>query len=98
VADGRVYVPTETGDLFVLKHEAKPFAHDAEDERATGTDAADAADAADANREGMKAVQDKVLVRKAEFPHALRSPPTAVNGVLYVATETTLYGIGTKQE
>jgi hypothetical protein len=57
VADGRVYVPTETGDLFVLKHEAKPFAHDAEDERATGTDAADAADAADANREGMKAAQ-----------------------------------------
>lgn len=94
VADGRVFVPTEGGDLYVLKHEARPFSHDAEDERAKG---ADAADANKRYREAMKKVQDTVVVKKVEFPQCLRSPPTAVNGVLYVATETTLYAIGTKK-
>jgi outer membrane protein assembly factor BamB len=95
VADGKVFLGTEAGDLFVFKHDPKPFALDPDAERAKG------ANGGDANRrfrEAMKQVEQKVLIRKVEFPHSIRSTPTAVNGVLYVATEEKLYAIGAKKE
>jgi outer membrane protein assembly factor BamB len=95
LADNKVFLATETGDLFVFKHDPKAAATDAEEERAKGTDAADANKR---YRESMRATEKAVLLRKVEFPQSIRSTPTAVSGVLYVATESVLYAIGPKKE
>ena len=91
--DGKVLVATDAGDLFVFRHDPKPTKFD-------GLGAAHDAPDLKAARKIIKATQaeieKKYLLAKIEFPMPFRTTPTVVNGVLYVATETTLYAIGKK--
>ncbi len=93
LVDGKVFLATESGDVFVFKHVAKPVKID-------GVEAAkDAPDmkAARAIQKAEKAkVEKEYLLAKIEFPCAIRSTPIVANGVLYVMTENTLYAIKTK--
>ena len=91
--DGKVLVGTDNGDLFVFKHTAKPMKFD-------GLEAAQNAPALNAARKVLKdtrvEIEKEYLLAKIEFPAPICGTPTVVNGVLYIATETTLYSIGKK--
>jgi outer membrane protein assembly factor BamB len=65
LADGKVFLAAETGDLFVFKHDPKAATSDAKEERAKG---ADAADANKRYRESTRATEKAVLLRRVEFP------------------------------
>ena len=87
--DGKVYVATESGDLFTFKHVKAPKVID-------DTDIPDAADGKDFNvksKAKRKLVEAEYLLGKCEFPAAIRSTPVVVNGVMYVMTESILYAL-----
>jgi outer membrane protein assembly factor BamB len=88
--DNKVLVATGSGDLFVFRHAAQPVLID-------GVEAARGGPNLKAARVIQKAERAKVekeyLLAKIEFPCGIHNTPTVVNGVLYVATETTLYAI-----
>ena len=90
-ADGKVFVGCEGGELFVFRHRPKPFVLDPDDEASRATDPKSANVARKAAR---KKVAEAVLIRKVEFPAAIRTTPTVAGEVLYVSTENTLYAIG----
>ena len=85
--DGKVYIATEGGDLFVFKHDK---AQKVEDE----LDIPGATDGKDFNKK-LKAKRAEVekahLLHKIEFDAPIRSTPVVAGGVLYVMTEKTLY-------
>ncbi len=91
--DGKVYLATESGDLYCFKHEKHPKVID-------DTDIPDAKDARDFNakRRAKRAeVEKEYLLGKSEFDAAIRSTPVVVNGVMYVMTEKTLYAVEGKK-
>jgi outer membrane protein assembly factor BamB len=88
--DGKVLVPTDAGDLFVFKHEKQP-------KKIDGVEAANGAPDLKTARAIQKARRDEVekayLLARVELPATIRATPAVVNGVLYVATENTLYAL-----
>ena len=90
--DGKVYLATESGDLFIFKHDPKPTVLDELDNpEATGS------------REFTKMLktkraelEKKILINKVEFDAAIRSTPTVANGTLFVMTEKMLYAFKKK--
>jgi outer membrane protein assembly factor BamB len=90
-ADGKVYMATEIGELFIFRHSADPPGLDA-DEMANAAPNRQAAILC--RREARAELGRQVLLRKVEFEAAIRGVPAVANGVLYVATENTLHAIG----
>lgn len=91
--DGRVLVATDAGDLFASRHSAKPRRFDPVE---AGKDAADLKTARRLAKEGRAAFEKQHLAAKIEFPTSILSTPVVANGVLFVATETTLFTLGKK--
>ncbi|MBA4064362.1 MAG: hypothetical protein C0501_11745 [Isosphaera sp.] len=89
-ADGKLYVGTDAGDLFVYRHDKKPEKFD---ELAAAQAASKQQDARRAIKEVQKQVADKYLLAKVEMDAPVRSTPIVANGVLYVMTEKSLYAI-----
>ena len=91
--DGKVFLATDSSDMFVFKHEKKP-------KKIDGIEAAMGAADMKAARAIQKAkrgeVEKEYLIAKLEFPAAIRSTPVVANGVLYVMTENALYALKTK--
>lgn len=91
--DGKVYVATESCDLFCFKHEKNPKVIDE-------LDIPDAKDNKDFNakmKAKRKQVEETYLLGKSEFDAPIRSTPFVANGVMYVMTEKTLYAIAAKK-
>lgn len=91
-ADGKVYLATEGGDLFVFKHSKTPVAIDELD----NPEAKDAKSFRTAQMTKRKAVEASILLSKVEFDAPIRSTPVVANDVLYVLTEKSLYAFKNK--
>jgi outer membrane protein assembly factor BamB len=90
--DGKVYLVTESGELFVFKHPAKPVAFDDPDDiRGAGLNRKAARQAV---RDLQKAFEDRMIARRIELPAPCRATPAVAGGVLYLNTENTLYALG----
>ncbi|MGL6075853.1 MAG: PQQ-binding-like beta-propeller repeat protein [Fimbriiglobus sp.] len=91
--DGKVYIATESGDLFVFKHSKEPISIDEIDNPG-------AKDNKDFNvmlKEKRKQVEKQYLLGKCEFDAPIRSTPIVVGGIMYVMTEKTLYALEAKK-
>jgi outer membrane protein assembly factor BamB len=86
--DGKVLVATEAGDLFVYRHDPKP-------ERIGELDftAETQKEAKLALKAKRRLVEQKYLKWHMEFDSVIRGTPSVADGVLYLATEKTLYAI-----
>ena len=86
--DGKVLVGTENGDLFVYRHDPKP-------ERIGELDftAETQREARLALKAQRRLVEQKYLMRHMEFDAPIRGTTSVADGVLYLATEKTLYAI-----
>jgi outer membrane protein assembly factor BamB len=91
-ADGKVYLATEAGDLFVFKHDPKPPAIDELD----NPDAKDEKDFRAKMLAKRKEVEKAVLLNKIEFDAPIRSTPVVADDTLYVMTEKTLFAFKKK--
>jgi outer membrane protein assembly factor BamB len=88
--DGKVLLGTDSGDLFIFKHENRPEKFDwVEDAK----DAPDRKTARSIQKASRQQVEQTYLLAKIEMPAAIRTTPTVVNGVLYLSTENMLYAI-----
>src|SRR5258708_6913845 len=88
-ADGKVFVGTDSGDLFIFKHLTNPPSLDWQDFPATTP-----IEARKGFRNRQKEIEKAVLLAKIEFDAPIRSTPTVAGCVLYIATERSLYAIG----
>jgi len=90
--DGKVFLATEGGEVFVFKHTKTPKAIDdldnpsAEDQKSYNNQM----------KAKRKQVEAEYLLSKVEFDAPVRSTPVVANGVLYVMTEQRLYAFGKK--
>ncbi|MDB5311223.1 MAG: outer rane biosis protein BamB [Gemmataceae bacterium] len=87
-ADGKVFIGNDHGDLYVWKHTKTPASIDDLDPNAPDLGASRAF-----RRGKRQEIETKYLLAKIEFDAPIRIPPTVAGGVLYVATEKTLYAI-----
>src|SRR5262249_25137555 len=90
-ADGKVFLGTDEGKLFVFRHDPKPEVFDVLD-----FGAVDRKDARARLTERHRELDRKYLMQTLTFDSPIRVTPTVAGGVLYVATEKTLYAIGKK--
>ena len=93
VVDGKVFLATEGGDVFVFKHDKQPKVNDE-------LDVPDAKDGKDYNakvKAKRKLVEKEILLHKVEFDAPIRSTPVVADGVLYVMTEKGLYAFADKK-
>lgn len=90
--DGKVFLATEGGEVFVFKHSKEPKAIDDLDNPA----AEDQKSFNNQMKAKRKQVETEYLLGKIEFPSAVRSTPVVANGVLYVMTENAVYAFGKK--
>jgi len=89
--DGKVLLGTEEGNLFIFRHDPKPETIDP-----LGGGGGTKAEARRAQKAARERVEKAHLLAKLEMPAVIRTTPTVANGVLFVATENTLYAIGKK--
>lgn len=89
-ADGKVFVANDDGDVFVIRHEPKP---DTIDPVGAAAVVNDAKNAKLVYRGTMKMVLEKFVLNKIEMEEPIRSIPSIAGGVLYIATERSLYAI-----
>jgi outer membrane protein assembly factor BamB len=93
-ADGKVFLATESSELFIFRHRADPLVFPSHN------DVSAAAPDKMTGRGNWRAVVNKlnesVLIRKIEFDDSFHGTPSVVGGVLYVATQKDLYAIGVK--
>ncbi len=97
--DGKIYLATEGGNLFVFKHEAKQKTLDPLEVQADTGLPADQQQR-DFNKKmklRYKDVEKAYLLHKIEFDAPIRSTPTVANGILYVMTENALYAFANKK-
>ena len=87
--DGKILLGTEAGDLFVFRHDPKPDTIDELD--IVARDQKEARMQVLARR---RLVAQKYLMMKFEFDAPIRGTPSVAGGVLYLATENTLYAFG----
>jgi outer membrane protein assembly factor BamB len=93
-ADGKVFLGTEDGTMFIFRHREKPVQMDIDELVVKAVNKKDA----NLQRKALrKLLEEEVLIRKIEFDSSIRSTPSVVDNVLYLATEKTLYAIGTKK-
>jgi outer membrane protein assembly factor BamB len=92
-ADGKVYLATEAGDLFVFQHDKRPKVMDELDI----PDAKDDRDFRVKMKAKGKEVEKAVLLHKVEFDAPIRSTPVVADDVLYVMTEKSLYAFAAKK-
>ncbi len=87
-ADGKLFLGTGDGDLFVFQHDPHP---ETLDEVELASKAHDEKDSKRIRAEVAKKVDAKYKLAKIEFDTCIRATPIVANGVLYVMTENTLY-------
>lgn len=80
--DGKVYLATEGGEIFVFKHAKTPKTLNE-----LTIEAADDKDLRTKTQEMRKEIEKEYLLGKVEFDAAVRSTPVVADGVLYVMTE-----------
>jgi outer membrane protein assembly factor BamB len=90
--DGKVFLATEGGEVFVFKHAQEPKVIDEVD----NPGAEDQKSFNNQMKAKRKQVEAEYLLGKVEFPAAVRSTPVVANGVLYVMTENGLFAFGKK--
>jgi hypothetical protein len=91
--DGNVFLATDSGDMWIFKHEKKPKKIDGVE---AAKDAPDMKAARAIQKKARGDIEKAYVLGKVEFPAAIRSTPIVANGVLYVMTENVLYAIKTK--
>ncbi len=89
-ADDKVFLATDAADLWVFKHDKKPEKYDWV---AASQGAPDRKAARVIQKAHRAAVAKAYLLATVELPAGIKNTPIVVNGVLYVATENTLYAI-----
>jgi outer membrane protein assembly factor BamB len=89
--DGKVFVGTDAGDLFVFRHDPQPDVIDY-----LGGGAGNRAGARQAQKAARQQVEKRYLLAKIEMPAAIRTTSVAANGMLFVATENVLCAIKAK--
>ncbi|HJZ57818.1 MAG TPA: PQQ-binding-like beta-propeller repeat protein, partial [Gemmataceae bacterium] len=87
--DGKVLLATDNGDLFVFRHDPRPETIDEDEVGPVETQK----EARQVRWRKRREVEQKYLMTKIEFDSMIRSTPTVAGGVLYIATENTLYAI-----
>jgi outer membrane protein assembly factor BamB len=90
--DGRIYLATESGEVFVFRHLKDQKVIDELDNPA----AEDQKSFNNQLKTKRKQVEDTVLIGKVEFDAPVRSTVVAANGTLYVMTEKTMYAFEKK--
>ena len=86
--DGKVLLGTDSGDLYVFRHDPAPDVIDY-----LGGGANNQADARRQQKLARARVEKAYLLAKVELPAGIRTSPAVADGVLYVMTENTLYAI-----
>jgi outer membrane protein assembly factor BamB len=91
--DGKIFLGTEDGDLFVFRHDPKM---EDLDEVEIAAKEPDEKAAAKKIIEVRKAVDKTYKIAKIEMGRPIRSTPIVANGVLYIMTENSLIAIQKK--
>jgi hypothetical protein len=87
--DGKILLGTDLGELFVFRHDPRPETIDEEEVGPVTT-----LKEARWNRLlKRREVEQKHLMQRIEFDAPIRGTPSVAGGVLYLATEHTLYAI-----
>jgi outer membrane protein assembly factor BamB len=94
-ADGKVFLGTEDGEVWIFRHDPKPETLDPTEHASMQKDAK-AARIADTAIQ--KLIKQKYLLAKIEMDECIRGTPSVANGVLYIATERTLYAIAAEKK
>jgi outer membrane protein assembly factor BamB len=92
--DGKIYLATEGGELFVFKHDKTPQVIDELDV----PNAKDQKDYTQQLKAKRKQFEEKYLLAKNEFDAPIRSTPVVAGGVMYVMSEKTLFALEAKKK
>jgi outer membrane protein assembly factor BamB len=91
--DGKIFLATEGGEVFVFKHDKAPKTIDELDNPA----AEDQKSFNNQMKAKRKQLETEYLLGKVEFDAPVRSTVVVANGTLYVMTEKGLFAFGKKE-